>query len=125
MKEIIVKPENAEKINAVIKAAEGRAKERTTDFNRLVRIIEGIEKRIGKMPKKSLEGTTFTHDHRQHFPNSYKYRPSSTWVRCIYSKGSWRLIDCGRDYCPNVNDYYEYKLALSETAKAEILKRYE
>ena len=123
-KAIIINPENAEKINQELKKVEGRAKERTTTFNDILHIIEGVEHRIGNMPKKALEGTTFTHDHRQHFPNSYKYKASSTWIRCEYSKGSWRLIDCGRDDCPNVNSNYEYILRLSESAKTEILKRY-
>lgn len=124
-KPIIIKPENAGKINAELSAVEGRASERTLNYVKIIDIVEGVEKRIGKMPKKALEGTSFMYDHRQHFPNSYKWRAQSTWIKCVYSKGSWRLVNCGRDDCPNVNSFYRYKLELSETAKAEILRRYE
>lgn len=123
-KPIIIKPENAARINAELKAVEGKATQRTTSYTDIVRIIEHVEHRIGSMPKKALEGTAFMHDHRQHFANAYKYTPNSTWIKCEYSKGSWRLIECGREYCPNVNSTYGYILHLSEAAKTEILKRY-
>lgn len=126
MKEIIIKESNAAKIMAAITAAQGRATARTIDSYEQVKfIVMGVEQRIGKMPKAALEGTVFMYDFRQHFPNAYKFRPESTEIVCRYSKGSWRLVSVRRDFCPNVNSPYGYTLMLSETAKAEILRRYE
>lgn len=126
MKEIIIKESNAAKIMAAISEAQGRATARTIDsYKQVEYIIECVEKRIGKMPKAALEGTSFLYDFRQHFPKAYKSRPESTEIVCRYSKGSWRLVSVKRDYCPNVNSDYGYALTLSETAKAEILRRYE
>lgn len=126
MKEIIINLKNAEKIMTAINAAQGRATARTINsFDQLLEIVESVEKRIGRMPKAALEGTMFMYDFRQHFPQAYKFRPESTEIFCKYSKGSWRLVSVCRNYCPNSNSGYPYALTLSDSAKAEILKRYE
>lgn len=126
MKEIIIKAQNAQRIMEAIKAVQGKATARTIDsYAELENIVKSVESRIGGMSKTELEGTEFIYDDRQHFPNAYKWRPESTWIKCRYSKGSWRLTDTGRGYCPNSNSSYRYALYLSESAKAAILKRYQ
>lgn len=113
---------------ASFKAAQGRATARTVDsFGELVDIINGIDKRLGEMSKKSKEGTKAEYTFSQHFPRSYKYTPDSTHFCLYYEHGAWRVdIDsiC-RNTCPNRTSNYSYALTLSDSAKAEILRRYE
>lgn len=124
MKEIIIKKANAEKIMAVIKTAQGKATARTIDsFEEILRIIDGVERRIGTMPKTALEGTTVHYDFRQHFPSAYRYTPDSTHLDLRYHNGSWRLTAVTRMRCPN-GSTYEYELCLSDSAKNAILARY-
>ena len=55
MKLIIIKPENADKIMKAFNTAQGRATVRMISrYEELTRIIENIEKRIGKISKKAF-----------------------------------------------------------------------
>lgn len=128
MKWVIINEKNSEKIMSAFKAEQGRATVRTIDkFSELVRITESINERLHPMSKKAMDGTKAFYDFRQHFPSAYKYRPESTQFQLEYKSGNWRidLESINRYTCPNVNTTKEYTLTLSESAKAEILKRFE
>lgn len=129
MKEIVIKKSNAEKIMIAINAVQGRSTERIFyAYGQIEAICDSVEKRLNIIPsrgfKKAIEGTEFVYDFRQHFPNCYKWTPYSSWIKCRYHKGTWRLVSYGRDECPNKYGY-PYKLILSDTAKEAILKEYE
>lgn len=129
MKEIVIKKSNAEKIMTALNVIQGRATERTFyAYGQIETICNDVEKRLNIIPsrgfKKAVEGTEFVYDFRQHFPNCYRWTPYSSWIRCRYHNGTWRLVTFGRDICPNKYGY-PYKLYLSETAKEAILKEYE
>lgn len=128
MKEIIIKENNADKIMNAIREAQGKVRERIfTDYKQIKHICDEVEERLTIIPsrgfKTAVEGTEFIYDFRQHFPKCYRGIPYSSWIRCRYHSGEWRLVNCGRDICPNKNGY-SYELHLSETAKAAILKEY-
>ena len=125
MKDIIIKESNKEKINEIIKKADGRARERIIEsYEELVKICESVEDRLKPMTKKAMDGTKIHYDFRDHFPRAYKYTPASTHVDLIFKNGSWRLVDIYRDTCPNLNCCYYYRLELSETAKESVLNRF-
>lgn len=125
MKPIIVKQENASRIMQVIREVQKRTTARTIDdFSQIEYIINGVEHRIGRITKRALEGTTIIYDFRQHFPNRYKYKADSTFIVLVFLKGNWRMVNCGRGECPNINTCYPYELQLSDNAKQEILRRY-
>lgn len=129
MKEIVIKESNAEKIMSALNTIQGRATERIFySYYQIESICNDVEKRLNIIPsrgfKKAVEGTEFVYDFRQHFPNCYKWTPYSSWIRCRYHRGIWRLVSFGRDIC--MNKYgYPYELRLSKTAKEAILKEYE
>lgn len=129
MKEIVIKESNAEKIMTALNVIQGRATERIFySYYQIESICSDVEKRLKIIPsrgfKKAVEGTEFVYDFRQHFPNCYRWTPYSSWIRCRYHKGTWRLVSLGRDICPNKFGY-PYELRLSETAKEAVLKEYE
>lgn len=130
MREIKVTSNNAERIMTAVNKIQGKATERIfRNYGQISAICDDVEHRLNIIPsrgfKKAVEGTEFTYDFRQHFPQSYKWRANSSWIKCRYHNGTWRIIDMGREECPNVNGFYPYKLKLSETAKQAILKAYE
>lgn len=128
MKKIIIKEENAEKIMAAFESKQGRARERKINsFSDLKYEIVGIERRLDGMSKKAMNGTKIEFDFRQQFPSAYKYTPDSTHFVLYFENNVWKIdVDSiGRYTCPNRKSSYGYVMHLSETAKAEILKRYE
>lgn len=126
MKTIEVKKQNLQKIMNAFCEKQGRATVRDIyDFSQIEDIVNKIEKRLS-IPKKSMNGIYIHYDHRQHFPNAYKYRPESTHFDLINKGGKWYidLDSVQRATCPNKNTDYPYTIALSDTAKEEILKKY-
>lgn len=127
MKEIIIKAENSEKIMEVFHRVQGKSSARViTCLRQLELIIESAERRIGTMAANAKEGSLIIYDFGQHFPRAYKYTPDSTHFVLRFHSGTWRLqVDSvTRMPCPERGGW-EYKMELSETAKAAILKRYE
>ena len=127
-KYVIIKKENEEKIMKAFKKVQGRATTRTIDYwHQLCKIIFAIDARIGNVTNKAKNGTVVKYNFQQHFPSAYKYSPDSTNFTLMFDKGNWRIDieSIKRDTCPNTSKRYEYDLILSDSAKAEILNRYE
>jgi len=108
MKPIKIKPENKDKINAAIREIEGRASERTADFEDVVRMIRRVESRMGvtgstrknEVHKIDLEGLRVEMDpNAQRFHKAYKYKPMSTHIDLAYRSGAWMLIYAERRQC--------------------------
>lgn len=126
IKPIIVKPENKARIEAALNKAQGKAKIRGIwSYDTVERIIEKAEMRIGEITKKDLEGTEIYFDFGQSFPRAYKYRPESTHLSLVFKNGHWLMADVYRATCENRSDHPDYRLHLSDSAKAAILRRYE
>lgn len=130
LREIKITRSNAEKIMRLINAIQGKSTERVFyAYGQIESITDSVEKRLNVIPsrffKKAVEGTEFLYDFRQHFPNAYKWKPYSSWIKCRYHNGTWRLVSFGREECPNINTIYPYKLMLSDSCKEAILKTYE
>lgn len=125
---VIIKKENEPQIMSSFEKAQIKAKVRTVNsFEELEKITKEIDERLGSMPKVAKQGTTAYYNFQQHFPGSYNGKPESTHFKLLFSRGTWRIDteSVRRGSCPNRITYYEYDLFLSETAKENILKRYE
>ena len=117
---MLVKEANKEKINAVIKNAEGRAKVRTITYDDIVEDIEKLERHLG-IAKKAMVGIKASVDHHsQKFPSAYKYRPESTQYYIIRKSGGWDLSEVCRDWVRQRNDGM-FSLTLTEDAEKAIL----
>ena len=87
---------NKEKINATIKVAEGRAKERTIEYFDICIMVKAIEGKFN-IPKKYMNGVVAEVDiHAGKLPISYKWRAASTHVLLENIKGAWYLVDVSR-----------------------------
>lgn len=119
MDKIRINIKNADKLNAAIKAAEGRATARTETAESIARMLADIAGRYG-IPKKRLDGTRVYFDGGQKFPTAYKYTPESTHWEAEYKNGNWFVTAVWRDRCPNRTT--QGTIAYSDTAKAWILE---
>ena len=117
MKKILIIEANAEKINATIKTAEGRATARTITAKMIMDRLAKI-----KVPKNRLDGTMLVYDGAEHFPSAYRYRPESTHFKAENRKGKWYLVDVYRDTCPNRYSY-DTSIQYSEAAKEWIIEQ--
>lgn len=116
---MLVKDSNKDKINEMIKKAEGRATERTITFDNIVSMIEKIESRLG-ISKTAMEGIVAYVDYNsQNFPNSYRWTANSTHFRIIRKKSGWDVTDIWRGTCRGLK---RIRLDLTETAKAAIIE---
>lgn len=117
---ILINEKNADKINAAIKEAEGRASVRTVTFTEVMKSVKHIEMTLG-IPKTKMVGIIADVDyHAQNFPNAYKYTPESTHF-CMERKNSgWVLIHVSRETTRRMTQ--GYRLTLTETAKAAIIE---
>lgn len=120
MKSIIVNDKNKDRINEIIKAAEGRSVVRTIDYDTIVRDIKLIESLLC-IPKKSMIGITAHVDHNaQKFPRAYKYTAESTHYYLTRADSGWLLYLVERDDCLPPNEAVQ--LMLTEEAKAALVK---
>ena len=89
MRKIKVTAERRDEIEAALKKNQGRAKVRVIDFEDLIELASRIEEKVEKLLyKKDRAGLTFSANYyAQSFPNSYDYRPESTWIDFAYGKG--------------------------------------
>lgn len=127
-KYVIIKKQNEEKIMETFKKVQGRATARTIDYwHQLCKITFAIDERIGNVTNEAKNGTVVKYNFQRKFPSAYKYSPDSTHFTLMFDKGNWRIDieSIVRDTCPNTSKRYEYDLILSDSAKAEILNRYE
>lgn len=123
---IIIKLENAARINAALEKANGKARVRTIDdFREIQMIVSRVEIELhaaGLTTKKLLEGVQFAYDQKQHFPNRYNGRPQATYIVCRYHAGFWRLDYAGRDYCDSTHKQNRgFRITLTDDAKQAVI----
>lgn len=117
---MIIKEANRKKIEAMIKAAEGRATTRTINFASILLSINCIEEELA-IPKKHMVGITASVDYNaQNFPNAYKYTPYSTHFTVKRKSSGWDLIAVSRDITRRENQ--RFKLTLTEEAREALIK---
>lgn len=119
-KKIIFKPENYEKINAVLEQVQGKCRERCIDVEIMREVFETIHDKID-ISKRAMEGTVINVDyHADKFPNAYKYAPKSTKFVAEYHAGKWYIENIYRSETCRHSDK-GICLMLSDSAKEAIL----
>ncbi len=117
---MLIKESNRARIEQAIKAAEGRATQRTITYDDIVEAIQHLEKKLG-IAKKDMLGTYATIDiHAQNFLRAYKYRAESTIFRISRGAAGWDLTDVERYY--TARDGHGYSVHLSPAAEKAILE---
>ena len=120
---IIVKAENAEKIQKAIDEAEGKARERKVTAKQLIACAEKMDKMLGIAPAH-LKGVTARVDiNAKDFPNAYKYIPEGTVATFEHTGRSWALIDVKRDRTDIASKAVRFNL--TDEAREWIVKRFE
>lgn len=118
--DIVIKPENEEKITKAIHEVQKKARERRCDFQDLTEAIKEIEHKL-RLSKAALNGTTaIINLYAGHFPRAYKYTPYGTCFNVKFSYGTWKLVSVYRD---NVKDKHNYMVKLTEKAEKALIKR--
>lgn len=118
---MLIKESNRAKIEAMIKAAEGRATMRTITFENIVDAIARIEKKLD-IPKTKMTGIRADVDvNAQNFPNAYQYRAESTQFYMIRKASGWDLTEVTRYYTRRAG--HQIQLVLTDEAKEAILER--
>ena len=123
-KPIIINEHNRNKIEKALNEVQERCKARLITYEDILAELKAVDEQFSKVcTKKAFENTEVLIDvNGQNFPNSYKFSAYSTQFRVVYSKGKWRLMYIGRDFCKSYNQ--RWYIHLSETAKQSILDSY-
>jgi hypothetical protein len=102
-----------EKIEVLIKEAEGKAAARTVSPETFFKAIDEIEDYANMLgTKKDLVGTVVYVDwNAQSFPRAYKYIPVSTHFTLEKVSSGWNIVSISRDRCRT----NKYALKWSET----------
>ena len=117
---MLIKEANREKIEAIIKAAEGRATARTISFWGMIGFLEILEESLG-ICKKDMVGITADIDiNAQDFPNAYKYTPTSTHFTVVRKASGWDLVSVSRDTTRRRG--HRFHVTLTDEAKEAIIK---
>lgn len=117
---MIVKESNKNKIEKMIKEAEGRATTRTITYNNIVIALKCIENKLN-IYKKDMVGIIASVDlNAQNFPNAYKYTPKSTHFNVIRKANGWDLRWIERDITRR--EGHTYELELPEHSKVAIIE---
>jgi hypothetical protein len=120
-KTILINDKNKEKINAILKEEQRRARERKiNDYNELCEIVEKYMDYIPTIPKKHLyQCELHIYIGAAKFPNRYNGIPYGTRIVVTFNKkGEYILKDISRE---NVNREKEYYFNMTETAKMFVL----
>lgn len=119
---MLIKESNKDKIEKMIKEAEGKAKERRINYDVVNHCIRQIEWRLG-IPKKYMEGIEVSVDYwAQDFAKAYKYTPKSTHFKVVKKKTGWDLQWVDRLITRRSGHTYE--LELTDNAKQKIIERF-
>lgn len=117
---MLIKETNKTKIEEMIKAAEGKSKERVITYDDMIHSIRKIENYLG-IPKKHMEGIYADVDvWAQNFPRAYKYTPKGTQFYMVKKKSGWDLLRVSREITRRA--YHTYQLELTDDAKEAIIK---
>lgn len=116
---IIVKESNKDRLNAIIKTAEGRSTARTITADDIIKTADRISRRLG-IAKKHMIGITADVDFwAQDFPNCYRFPAESTQFMMEYSTSGWTVYSVERAKTRRASQ--AVILNLTETAKAAII----
>lgn len=114
---------NRDKLGIALDEAQKQAKVRYIGVSTIENYCERIADIYRMIPKKHLEGCTFTVDHHaQNFPNAYKYRPESTQFDLLYHAGCFWVTDIRRD--TTRRNGHEITANLTQAAKDALVKAY-
>lgn len=92
---------NAEKLSAMIQAAEGRATARTITPADIAEALDQVTERIMLLStRKDATGTKVEADpNAQTFPHAYKYTPESTHFTAELKSAGWTVTNVFRARC--------------------------
>lgn len=114
--------DEAAKLNEIIAAAQGKAKERLIDAVAVCEALEDINNKLS-IAKKSMEGIVASVDiNAQNFKSAYKYRAQSTRFTAVFRCGSWRITSIERCDCRHENE--KFALTLTDAAKQAIIENH-
>ena len=117
---IIVKSANAEKIQAILDAANGRSRERLADYTDVLYAIDTLDRKFDGINKDGLK--VEFNPHAQSFANSYKGVPMATTFVLLYLYSKWRLLNANRVPCGTVRFRV---LHMEPDTRYSILRKYE
>lgn len=117
---IIVKLANAEKITAVLDAANGQSRERLAGYADVSYSVDTLDKKFDGINKDGL--VIDVNPHAQSFANSYKGVPMTTTFVMLYKYSKWRLLSANREPCGTVRFRV---LRMEPETKYSILRQYE
>lgn len=100
---IIIKDSNRERIEKLIKTAEGKAYARCLTFDELSRAVEALEKKLDLLPKSERVGATAVVFDGQSVPNRYEHAGASTYAELARLSGGWAVVKAWRDRTPSVS----------------------
>lgn len=123
-KPIIINERNRQKIEKALDEAQGRCKARLITYEDILSELKAVDEQFSKVcTKKAFENTGVLIDvNGQVFPKAYEFSAKSTQFRTVYSKGKWRLVYLGRDWCRTYSQ--RWNIVLSDTAKQCILETF-
>ena len=117
---MLINESNKQKIEDMIKKAEGRATVRTIGYRDIVDGIATLENSLG-IRKKDMIGIVADIDmNAQDFPMAYKYTPASTHFTVIRKASGWDLKEVFRDTTRRYN--HRFHVNLTDTAKQAIIE---
>ena len=125
MKELKIKitENNREKIEAVIKEAEGKTRVRTISVDDIIGALQRVAFAL-EIPKSHMKGIKVVVDpNAQNFPNAYRYTPESTQFSAEYNGKEWVLTGIWRGACRGCTQ--EFSITLTDEAKEAIIKSFE
>lgn len=117
---IIIKDENAEKMQKVLDAVNGKARVRVITLQDVYYAIDTLQEKFKGINKNEMSVAVDLY--AQDFPNSYNGTPISTQFFLLYKNGTWRLSGAGRYTCGTVKFHV---LHMSDDTKASIVRQYE
>lgn len=117
---IIVKSENLDKLQKVLDAANGKARERIATTGDIFSAVGDLQEKFAGVNKDGL--LVKVNANAQKFARKYRGVPMSTYLYLLYKNGSWRLLDAKRMPCDTV----AYRvLKMSDETKSSILRQFE
>lgn len=123
-KPIIINERNIQKIEKALNEVQKRCTARTINYYDIINELKSVSNQFSKVcTKKAFENTEILIDvNGQVFPKAYEFSAKSTQFRAVYSKGKWRLVYLGRDWCRTYSQ--RWNIFLSDTAKQCILETF-
>ena len=117
---IIIKSENLDKLQKVLDAANGKARERIATTGAVFSAVDDLQEKFAGVNKDEL--LVKVNPNAQQFARCYKGVPMATYLYLLYKNGSWRLLDAKRMPCDTICFRV---LKMSDETKNSIIRQYE